>query len=307
LVIRDWKRTRERGKYLRINYAQEILRLYKESNSCPQIADKYNTTQATINRIIKENSGEVRTISESRKGKGPNIKWTEERTEKRIATRKKNGWLNKNPTLSKRRFSEANKGKHPKTEWKKGHKMVRTLEHNLKIGKATLRRKEKFGYINSPETRRKIRGSRAKMKYPKFDTSIEIKIQKYLKKIGMEFYTHQYMKINLAYQCDVFIPSQFGISKPIVLECDGDYWHGNLNKFDYRKLPLKIKIQKIRDFERTAQLEEKGYRVIRLWECDIRKMTLKEFKKILYQNLNKEERTNNFMRLLKDLEVKIGE
>ncbi len=33
------------------------------------------------------------------------------------------------------------------------------------------------------------------------------------------------MKIEHGYQCDVLIPIQEGIEKPIVIEAFGDYWH----------------------------------------------------------------------------------
>ncbi|MBU0958392.1 MAG: very short patch repair endonuclease [Nanoarchaeota archaeon] len=299
----NWKKTRSIGKELRKKKSQGILNLYSKGESCPTIASAYGTTQATINRIIKENGGKLRTISDSVMGIAKGRKRSIENNKRIVESRKKNGWF-KNPERTKEKISKSHKGKHysPKTEWKKRHKMVRTKKHNRKIGLANLRRKEKFGYINSPETRRKMRVARAKVKYPKVDTSIEVKIQNFLKELGIEFFTHQYMKIDLAYQCDIFIPSM-----NLIIEADGDYWHGNLDKYgSWLNLNKQQRIQKIRDFERTAQLEGKGYTVIRLWEHEIRSMRTKQFKKILYQNLNKEERVNNFMELLKDLEVKIG-
>jgi len=62
--------------------------------------------------------------------------------------------------------------------------------------------------------------NRAKQISPVKDTSIEVKIQNFLKELGIEFFTHKYMKIEHGYQCDILIPS-----KSLVIECDGDYWH----------------------------------------------------------------------------------
>jgi len=67
------------------------------------------------------------------------------------------------------------------------------------------------------------------------------------------------------------------------IECDGNYWHGNLNVIPYNKLSKQIKIKRCLDFERTAQLEEAGFRVIRLWESEIKPMELNNFQEILYK------------------------
>lgn len=95
---------------------------------------------------------------------------------------------------------------------------------------------------------------------PKKDTSIEVKIQNYLKQLGMEFFTHQYIDINHGYQCDILIPSM-----DLVIECDGDYWH---------KYPVGNDIDHIR----TKELLEKGFKVLRLWECEIKAMGINDFK-----------------------------
>ena len=96
---------------------------------------------------------------------------------------------------------------------------------------------------------------------PKKDTSIEIKIQNFLKQLGIEYFTHQYMKIEHGYQCDVLIPSM-----NLVIECDGDYWH-------------KYPIGKDIDHIRTSELLSKGFNVLRLWEFEIKKMNINEFER----------------------------
>ncbi len=101
---------------------------------------------------------------------------------------------------------------------------------------------------------------RSKLKIPKQDTSIEIKIQNFLKKLGIEFFTHQHMKIEHKYLCDILIPCM-----NLVIECDGDYWH---------KYPVGLD----RDHIRTKELVEKGFKVLRLWEFEIRKMDINQFK-----------------------------
>jgi very-short-patch-repair endonuclease len=112
---------------------------------------------------------------------------------------------------------------------------------------------------NTPKYRKLARERRANQKN-NFTSSIEVKVQNFLKTLSIEYFTHQYRKeINHAYQCDIFIPSL-----NLVIECDGVYWH---------HYPTGNDIDKVR----TKELLEKGFKVLRLWETDINKMSIKEF------------------------------
>ena len=155
------------------------------------------------------------------------------------------------------------KGKHvsPNTEFKKGQHPSRETEF-------------KIGDLKVKERLRKLR-MEGKIITPKFDTSIERKIQNYLKLLHIDFLTHNYMsEITHAYQCDIIIPS----SKTII-ETDGCYWHGcpicnkKLNEWQIKTIEL--------DNFRTKELQEKGYRVIRLREHDIKVMGLNKFQEVL--------------------------
>lgn len=127
------------------------------------------------------------------------------------------------------------------------------------------------------------------VKCGKFGTKIEVKIQLFLKELQIEFKNNHYIPIKDRYRADIFIPEQEGITQKTVIECDGDYWHGNLEKYgSWNNLTLKQKLTKIRDFERTAQLEKEGYLVLRLWEKHIEKMSLEGFQKELNQKWLKE-------------------
>ncbi len=115
--------------------------------------------------------------------------------------------------------------------------------------------------------------ARKYQKRPMKDTSIEIKIQNYLKEIKIEFFTHQYINIKNSYQCDILIPSV-----NLIIECDGDYWHGNSQRFPNKKFPEYIKKRREVDKLRTKQLIEMGFKVWRLWESEINTITLADFK-----------------------------
>lgn len=120
---------------------------------------------------------------------------------------------------------------------------------------------------------KEIKLRRSKQVLPLKDTSIEVKIQNFLKELKIEFFTHQYMHIEHGYQCDIIIPYM-----KIVIECDGDYWHGNLDIFSEEKLNERILKQRELDKVRTKELLEKGFKVFRIWESEIKIMKLEDFK-----------------------------
>jgi len=123
--------------------------------------------------------------------------------------------------------------------------------------------KLKKGVKRSKETIGKIKLKRAKQKNT-WTSSIEFKIRDFLETLDIEYIPHKLVSsIDHKYQCDIYIPRY-----NLIIECDGDYWHN---------YPHGNKIDKIR----TVELESIGYIVLRIWECEIRSMTLEKFKEIL--------------------------
>ena len=163
-----------------------------------------------------------------------------------------------------------NKGKHPEYVQGKNHFMYgkenkwghHKLE-SIKLMSEVKKRKFKSGETKLSPNAGWNKERRANFIFPKKDTTIEVKIQIFLKQMNIEFLTHQYMNINHAYQCDIFIPS-----KNMVIECDGIYWHN---------YPLGNPI----DITRSIELREKGYKILRLWENEIKTIELEEFKQLL--------------------------
>jgi len=136
----------------------------------------------------------------------------------------------------------------------------KSKEHILKASRERIKTCINRGYFFTDETKKIMKQKRALQKKTIIST-IEIKIQNFLMELKIPFFTHHYIKeINHPYQCDIFIPSL-----NMVIECDGDYWH---------KYPIGNEIDHIR----TSELIKNGFKVLRLWENEIKIMNLEKFK-----------------------------
>jgi len=163
---------------------------------------------------------------------------------------------------SKKKMSLSSLGKPSK---KKGKPLSKETKQKISDARKKLKlfgeKNSFFGKHHSESTKKILRYHRAKRIFPKKDSSIEVKIQNFLKQLNIDFFTHQYIKeIEHSYQCDILIPSM-----NLVIECDGNYWH---------KYPIGNDIDHIR----TKELLEKGFKVLRLWEFEIKQMDLNQLK-----------------------------
>ena len=81
------------------------------------------------------------------------------------------------------------------------------------------------------------------------------------------FVIHDYFHVY-----DMYVPSL-----NVLIEFDGDYWHGNSNVYPETKFSEQIKWRRELDHYRTKELIEKGYKVLRLWEKEIKELNLEIF------------------------------
>ena len=142
-----------------------------------------------------------------------------------------------------------------------------------------------YGKKHTEKTIHEIKIARSKQIFPFRDSKPELKIQDFLTSLKIGFITHKYMNIKHAYQCDIFIPS-----KNLIIECDGDFYHMNPNKFSpedkiYNN-GMMAKEKWELDESRTMELIKKGYNMLRLWENEIINMNLNQFQNKI-QNINK--------------------
>lgn len=174
--------------------------------------------------------------------------------------------------------------------WNKGKKGLQVGWLNGKKGMGLIKSNKKgktVEEIYDKETANKMKNqlkeNRANQVFPLKDTKPEIIAREFLDQLKIKYKQHSMInEIKYRYQCDFIIPKQPGINQKTILELDGNYWHANPEyNGNFMNYPQKIRANRIKDFERTAQLEEKGFKVIRLWEHEIKDMDLDKFKTII--------------------------
>lgn len=114
--------------------------------------------------------------------------------------------------------------------------------------------------------------SRTKSRNRSKNTAAELQLRQTLWRRGLRYRLHA---ANLPGKPDLVFPRQ-----RVVVFCDGDFWHGR--DWDKRRAKLqcgansaywvaKIQSNVERDCKVGAELESAGWRVVRLWETDIKR------------------------------------
>lgn len=244
---------------------EKIIYLYSTKKlSVPKIARLIGRSKCPIYKILKENNVSLNSRTNYLK---LNPDW-HKKTAIKLKMKYNSGEFI-NPCKGKKR--EDLKKRNLEDNPMKNREIVKKVVDKLKgreskfLGKSC---EEIYGKERASEIRSKIKEKRKELILPKKDTKIEKKIQRFLKRLGLEFYTHKYMNIKHGYQCDILIPSM-----SLVIECDGNYWH---------KYPIGREIDKIR----TSELLENGFKVLRLWGSEIRNIDIHKFRGRLNEKNN---------------------
>ena len=152
----------------------------------------------------------------------------------------------------------------------------KSKEHKEKIALANM------GKIRTHEARAKISAARAKQKFPYRDTKIELITQSILEENNIIFKKHKNYKLSESnHQADITIEPDK------IIEVNGDYWHFN-PKIYHAESTQKLRNQSILVKEKWAYdkyviegMQSQGYRVLVVWESELKKELAKTTKKIL--------------------------
>lgn len=114
-------------------------------------------------------------------------------------------------------------------------------------------------------------------------TSIELKVAELLDQMGI-----RHISQHVVSKCcvDEFLPD-FNV----ILEVHGDFWHGNPEVYGEGKQPL-LEMQRknrIRDMRRNKWLESKGFKVICVWEKDIKNNVCEAIRAVISPLLHSRE------------------
>ena len=112
-------------------------------------------------------------------------------------------------------------------------------------------------------------GKKAFLSCPRI-SKLELKFQKILKELHINFIPQFDFKLGFA---DILI-------KPnLILFIDGDFWHGNPIRFE--NFSQKQMAQKIKDERQNIFLRLKGYKVIRIWEWDLKDLDDNQIRELI--------------------------
>jgi very-short-patch-repair endonuclease len=93
-------------------------------------------------------------------------------------------------------------------------------------------------------------------------TSIEVKIHEFLDKEKIQFIKGYPIGF---YVCDIYLPQL-----NLIIECQGDYWHGNPLKYKPEELNETQKKNQHRDKAKRTYLRNRNIRLVEFWETDIK-------------------------------------
>ncbi len=104
-------------------------------------------------------------------------------------------------------------------------------------------------------------------KFPFYDTKPELLMANEMKRRNISFVSQ--FNIDDKFVCDFAI-----LKAKLIIECDGDFWHANPAKYNREDTKSLHKIQRAniyRDAIKDLYLLERGWKVLRFFELDIKK------------------------------------
>ena len=137
-------------------------------------------------------------------------------------------------------------------------------------------------FQNRPEVKQKSKEDRAKQKFPFKDSKPELLTQSILKEHKIKFKKHYNFKLSDSFhQADIVIEPNY------VVEVFGDYWHFNPKKYDGESIQKvrrkEIRVKEVWNYDKYVidGMKEQGYKVLVVWESELKDELEKTTKKIL--------------------------
>jgi very-short-patch-repair endonuclease len=145
-------------------------------------------------------------------------------------------------------------------------------------------KKDKLNKV-SEKPKTKVIKPKQKKKHPQYGTSKleEDFAKEFLEKLKVP-YQYQFEAKDIGRFYDFYLPQS-----NLIIEIDGDYWHGNPDKYEKDELKKhQIRAQRVDEYKNKWALLH-GIPILRIWESDIRKNP-KKVMKILKEELNIQEK-----------------
>lgn len=150
-----------------------------------------------------------------------------------------------------------------KTPWNMGLTKENNSLLKLMSEKSSLTHKNKWKNKTENEKKLIIKRLNSAMIQTKTPTKIELKIKKLLDDYQINYKPNYTLN---GFLCDFYL-----IDFNFVIECDGDYWHGNPLFYDEDALNIVQQKNKNRDTRKNEMLIENSINFVRFWEHDIHK------------------------------------
>ena len=267
---------------------QDIINDYLLGLCFEDLVIKHNIPRNNILKILKLYNVKLRTNSESKQTRQYQEKYTSTikekygvenistiptiKEKKKQTSLKNNGYINNfcNPLIKEKAFNNIDFKKVAESNKKSNllkygvENIAQVSEVAAKISKSQKLRQSKLSYKEKLINTQKARES------CKYVSSLELRIRGILDSLLIEYTNNKFIG---NYNFD------FVFKNKVILEVQGDYWHGNPIKYKANDIlcgNLKAKDVWDKDLRKRKFVENKGFKIFYLWETDINKMTDEE-------------------------------